>query len=177
MQEVWKDYIPNFYQISNLGNIKSVDRSVLFNGTPGLRKGIPIKQTINSKGYQTVVICVNGERSTEHTHRIVATVFHENPLNKPEVNHKDCNTLNNHENNLEWITREDNLLHAYENGAISAGNVKLTAHEVSEIKLLIHRGFCNPEIGKMFGVSRSTIRQIRIGKNWTHIKMAVESRT
>lgn len=41
--------------------------------------------------------------------RVVAKVFVPNPENKPEVNHKDENPANNRADNLEWMTREENL--------------------------------------------------------------------
>lgn len=170
--EIWKDYIAGYYQASNLGNIRSVDRVVKFNGTPAIRKGIQLQPTINSKGYLTVVICVNGKRSTQYVHRIIATTFHAKPADKTEVNHKNGKVLENQESNLEWVTRSENLEHAVENGLITTGNVKLTQHEVSEIKLLIYEGLSNPAIGHQFGVDKATIRNIRIGKSWTHVKMA-----
>jgi hypothetical protein len=171
----WKTYIDGFYEASPDGFVRSVDRTVLFKGTPGIRKGIILKPTVNSRGYLTVVICKEGTRKTESVHRIIAKTFLSNPMELPEVNHKDGNVFNNSVDNLEWITQEDNHIHAFENGLISAGNVKLTAKEVAEIKWLIHKGLSNPEIAELFGVDRATIRNIRIGKNWTHVKMAVES--
>lgn len=175
--EEWKDYIENYYQASTHGNIRSVDRSVLFNGTPAVRKGLVLKQTVNSKGYLTVVICVNGSRRTEYVHRIIAKTFLNNPENREEVNHIDGNVFNNRLENLEWVFREENLLHALNSGLVSAGNCKLTDTEVSQIKRLIYEGLSNPAIGNLFGVDKATIRNIRIGKSWTHVKMAVESLT
>ena len=46
-------------------------------------------------------------------HRLVAICYLPNPLNLPEVNHKDGNKLNNNVNNLEWVTRSENALHMY----------------------------------------------------------------
>lgn len=79
MEEIWKPYIDGFYEVSNLGRIRSVDRICLFKGTPSIRKGIILKQTLNSKGYLTTVICVEGTRRTINSHRAIAETFIENP--------------------------------------------------------------------------------------------------
>lgn len=175
--EKWKSYIEGHYEVSDAGNVRSIDKTVLFKGTPGLRRGIQLKPTVNSKGYLTVVICVDGSRKTEYVHRIVAKVFIENPEKKETVNHKDGNVLNNAATNLEWNTSAENFEHAQANGLISAGNTKLKEQEVIEIKQLIVNGLSNPEIAKMYGVDKATIRQIRINKNWTHVAWPVESHT
>ena len=67
---------------------------------------------VNNRGYFTV--CFN--KQTFMVHRLVASAYCENIENKPFVNHKDGNKLNNHYSNLEWCTQAENLKHARETG-------------------------------------------------------------
>lgn len=75
-----------------------------------------IKQSLKKNGYCQVKLFKNGVRKYFIVHRLVAKTFVSNPDNKPEVNHIDGNKLNNHANNLEWVTSRENQLHAFKLG-------------------------------------------------------------
>lgn len=63
-----------------------------------------------------VVLYKNGKQKNISVHRLVGIMFIPNPENKPEINHKDTNKLNNHISNLEWNTKKENIEHAWDNG-------------------------------------------------------------
>lgn len=84
------------YEISNLGNIKS------------LRSGKLMKKTKNNDGYEAVSLTKNGKSRGYFVHRLVALTFIPNPDNLPEVNHKDECRDNNVVDNLEWCTKKYN---------------------------------------------------------------------
>ena len=113
MKEIWKN-INGFigkYQISNTGKVKSIDR-IDANGR--FRNGIELKQLIESQGYYRVTLWHNRyEKEDIRVHYLVAKHFIPNSENKPTVNHKDGNKLNNNVSNLEWNTYSENNLHAY----------------------------------------------------------------
>lgn len=122
-EEIWKD-IPEYkgyYQASNLGRIKSLDREIsrVRNGKQHryFRPGRILSPTIEGCGYYQVLITIKGiEHRHKKVHRLVASAFIENPLNKKCVNHKDGNKGNNGLDNLEWVTHGENLVHAHKTG-------------------------------------------------------------
>jgi hypothetical protein len=61
-------------------------------------------------------ICYYQKLTPIALHRLKAITFIPNPENKPQVNHKDGNKLNNDLNNLEWTTISENIQHSYDNG-------------------------------------------------------------
>lgn len=66
----------------------------------------------NEKGYLQVRMVKDGKRKKFKVHRLVAGEFIPNPLDKPQVNHKDGNKKNNSISNLEWVTNQENCDHA-----------------------------------------------------------------
>lgn len=112
--EIWKDIAgyEGLYQVSNEGRVKSLARVVIRNNGQKL----PIKERIlkpafNGRGYLIVDLCDGGKKKHFKVHRLVCQAFHENPDNKPCVNHLDENKINNYASNLEWCTYEENNNH------------------------------------------------------------------
>lgn len=63
--------------------------------------------TKSRTGY--AAICFrDGKPEREYVHRIIAKMFVDNPLNKPEVDHIDTNRSNNSASNLRWVDRKEN---------------------------------------------------------------------
>lgn len=119
MKEIWKDVrnYEGFYQISNKGNVKSVQRKVVY--SDGRVFNYPekiLKPSPDTKGYLGVGLNRNGTAKPKRVHRLVAEAF----LNKPEglmsVNHIDGVKTNNNLSNLEWVTYSENTKKGYELG-------------------------------------------------------------
>tara|TARA_R110000851_G_C12789186_1_gene536185 strand:+ start:120 stop:635 length:516 start_codon:yes stop_codon:yes gene_type:complete len=110
MKEIWKDIhgYELLYQISNLGNVKSLERITSHNHKKKERILVLNK---NSSGYLLVSLYKNSLQKTFSVHQLVAISF----LNhKPNgftlvVNHKDFNKKNNNVDNLEVVTVRENV--------------------------------------------------------------------
>jgi hypothetical protein len=104
-EEIWKD-IPGYegkYQVSNLGNVKSLERIVLRNGKyPFLNKEKPLKYGFDGGGYFRVNLCKNGKAKNFLVHHLVARTF---------LNHKPCGhkLVIDHKNNIRTDNRLENL--------------------------------------------------------------------
>ena len=173
MEEIWKDIqgYEGFYQVSNLGKVKSLKRIVKHNkgGNQNIKEKI-LKQSLTGSGYLTIVLSKNGIKERFLTHRLVCQSFLNNDLTKRTVNHKDCNKLNNELTNLEWMTDSENQIHSLENGIKPKGsnhaNSKLTEQNVIEIR---NSTLSNIDLSKIYKVAHQTISQIRNRKRWKHI--------
>ena len=113
MKEIWKDVVgyEGSYKVSNLGNVKSLDRQCGFMK----RKG-QLLHPSTFKGYKIVGLSLPSSHSTCRVHRLMMIAFVPNPENKPEVNHIDGDKGNNNLNNLEWATSKENIRHFYRIG-------------------------------------------------------------
>lgn len=116
-QEIWKPIAEcnGIYHISNHGRVKSYKCG----------KERIMKPYTTAMGYLRIGILVNDKQKMHKIHRLVASAFIENIDNKPEVNHKDGNKTNNHIDNLEWVTRKENIQHGWDNGLFETTRLAL----------------------------------------------------
>lgn len=160
--EIWRDIkdYEGYYQVSNLGNVKSINRKiVLKNNKTMLIKERILKQSIGNNNYLIVSLFKNGNGHSFTVHRLVAEAFIPNPDNLPEVNHKNENKTDNCVDNLEWCTSKYNC--NYGNKMIS--KIKSVAqYTKNNILINIFRSTCDAE--KQTGISNSHISACCNGK-------------
>ena len=90
------------YEVSNYGNVKSMFRYKKL-----------LTPTKNKSGYLKVSLYKDKKIKVFSVHRLVAEAFLKNNNNLPEVNHIDGNKENNNVSNLEWCTKQQNILHRF----------------------------------------------------------------
>lgn len=117
MQEVWRD-VPGYvgrYQVSDLGRVRSLCRSVPRGDSTLSIKGKILKQYITNTGRLEVHLSYDGVWVHWLVHRIVATAFLENPRGLPQVNHINGDPRDNRLVNLEWCNQSQNEIHKIHN--------------------------------------------------------------
>jgi hypothetical protein len=169
MKEIWK-WVPGFeerYQVSSEGHLRSY-----LSGECRLLAPCP-----DPRGY--IPVFLRGKQNRRYwLHRLIAEVFIPNPKLRREVNHKngiksDCRVIN-----LEWVSRSQNIRHAYENALIkhvgqrgeASHRTTLTNEQVIEIrKKYEEREITQNELAELFHVSSPTIYRIIHRLSWSHI--------
>lgn len=182
MQSVLEEWRPasrgdGTYMVSNRGRVKRL----LFTRSDGRRRRERVLAVIYShapknsvNGYPRIRLWNGRSYAYAMVHSLVMEAF-VGPL--PEgmvVNHKNGVKADNRIENLEYISRGDNIRHAARMGLLPRGNdrpnAKLTPDAVRRIRQRFRRGESNASIARDFGVAAATIRCVRLGQSWSHVK-------
>lgn len=169
MEEVWKDIegFEGLYQISNLGRVKSLPRKRAFGCQTRTCPETIRTQTTKKNGYKSVSLYYKSRKFvTRYVHRLVATAFIPNPLNKKQVNHKNGKRDDNVVTNLEWVTCSENHLYSYRflgrkhiaiTGEGNKGNKPIIQMDMSGN--IIKKWCSATEAERKLGIPESTIRR------------------
>lgn len=136
-EEEWKPAYgyEGYYEVSNKGNIRSLDRYVQKNGNLKRVDGKALKQFENWGGYMGVGFSTNGVRKRQSVHRLVLLSFgilpdKENCI----VNHKNFNRSDNRLANLEWVSYSENYLYSKDNVKPVNNSINVPVARVSDNK-------------------------------------------
>lgn len=156
--EIWKHVVDfeGFYEVSNYGNVRSVDSIRMYGDKKKKFKGKLLKQYSNKNGYKVVTLCVNKRYKKPLVHRLVAEAFLKNGENKKSVNHIDGVPSNNKVNNLEWCTALENNLHALETG------LKKASIRENKVKIIedYRKGMTIKGISKKYGCCKNALSKL-----------------
>lgn len=170
--EEWRDIkdYEGLYQISSLGRVKSLQRYVYHEtqNHKALRRERILKTRLGERGYFYMSLCKNAKIKTFKVHRLVAFAFHDNPENKPTVNHKNGIKTDNRAINLEWATYSENQIHAFKTG-LQKQKAALSREQALEVQSkFIPYKHTRIKLALEYNVSLSTIKSVLGGNyNWT----------
>ena len=170
MEEIWKDIkdFEELYQVSNLGRVRSKERVILTQKNKEIYQkwGSKIlKPFDNGRGYLTVHLKKQSKRYVKYVHRLVAEAFLGSTINM-DINHKDFNRTNNSIDNLEIVTRKENIDYSkkanrYDN--VYLKRIEITKQRYNKLKRAIERDLKNGipvyKIEKIYRVNHSTLRK------------------
>lgn len=151
------------FQVNTLGQVKKNSR--------------PVKGSVMSIGYRKVS-CYRPKpsaTSTLYVHDLMADAWLGAKPEGYQVNHKDGDKLNNHRDNLEYVTPSENIQHAYNTGLLKPYDRHGENHPGSKLNLTMikkaitmkQKGLTYTDIAKEFQVSRHTISRALNGKTYT----------
>lgn len=178
--ETWKPVVgyESHYSVSSLGRVM---RTKQYRGTR--RDRLPVQNKVlkpgaMTTGYLFVALCVDGKPKLHSVHRLVAAAFLGTCPDGKEVNHKNGVRTDNCVENLEYMTRQENIIHGQRTlprkhtslrGTL-VPNAKLNEEKVREIKKRIASGEQLRHIGKDYGVSGHCIWTIKHKKQWAWVE-------
>ncbi len=133
---------------------------------------------VGPKGYRYLGVHVsqNGKTTSPRIHKLVADVWLEKPTSTQllEVNHKDGDKANNCVDNLQWVTKAQNLRHAVETGLKQKGeelyNSSISEEDVHSCCKLLIDGWRVKDLADKFNISKDAVRKIRAGDTYFHIR-------
>lgn len=167
----------SLYEISSLGRVRRVGRATR-NGDRyggGARIGRVLAHLSQRGGYIAVQLWKDGRMRRFLLHVLVARAFIGRPPPGTEVNHIDGNKRNPAASNLEYVTRSENIRHAYRTGLRTANvpsgeahhNAKLSSGKAIEIRRRYVPGVCTLKmLAREYGVDHKTIHRVVSGKGW-----------
>ena len=137
----------------------TVDEDGNIYGPRGLRK-----PSINTNKFGRKNAFINTSKGQFLAHRVIAETLIDNPENKPQVNHKDGDTLNNHPSNLEWVSAKENTQHMMNvlgRHYTPSREKALSPLMQRKIKAMYETGrYSQNQLSAMYGIAQSYINKI-----------------
>lgn len=178
MKEIWKPVVgyEGLYEVSSLGKIRSLDRTVLGRGGCFRRiKGRIVKEYIDEDGRALVGLWKLNKGVTRFVCHIVLEAFvGPRPPGHEACHFPDINPANNAVSNLRWDTSAANKEDSRKHGTLPLGERKYQAkikdEEVPKIFKRLYEGEHNIEVAESYGVHVRVISDIRNGLTYKHVE-------
>jgi hypothetical protein len=155
-----------------------IETGELILGSNGLyRKRDGKRYASNSTGYIYVNFKIKGTVNTIQEHIALYCIYNnlEEIPQGLEVNHKNFDRTDNSPDNLELVTRSENMKYSHEaqrfpRYALKVTNAKLNARKVKEIRKLLEEGASYASIQKKYDIGSSQVYRIKSGEDWSWVK-------
>lgn len=165
------------YEVSDLGNVRSLDRDRLYisktGGVSSARlKGRVLRPAINTKrgGYRYVNMRVDGQQTLRRVAVLVAEAFIGPRPEGLETCHNDGVALNDRGGNLRYDTPKNNTADKIAHGTHQRGEAVSTARLTEEIVRVIKYGRAPADVlAARYDVHPGHINNIRRGVRWAHV--------
>lgn len=163
MIETWKSApvaeVADAYEISSLGRLRRVT------GGKGTRAGYILKPKSTGQ-YLGWALTANGYRKVHYAHHLVALAFIGPRPPGAEINHRNLDKHDNRLENLEYVTRGENQLHAISHGV----RLKVSLEDRAKIRSLYHAGGRPSVLARRYGIHRCTVYAIAVRKgHYAHL--------
>lgn len=153
--ETWKEIkgYEGLYECSTHGRVRTVPHTII------CRNG-------------WVCLYKDGIRRFWLIHRLIALTFVSNPEGKPFVNHLSGVKTANLPQNLEWVTRKENVSHAFSTGLISHAGEKNSRSKLTAERVALIRSECPPgtrctrALALKYGISQRRLYDVIRGLCW-----------
>ena len=170
MTEEWRivDRFPN-YEVSSLGRVRRLTT------TTSTKAGRILRPALHYSGYYHYGLGNReGRTVTIRRNRLVCEAFHgPAPADRPEAAHRDGDRTNDCAENLYWATKKENAADKERHGRTARGermsSAKLTEEKVRDIRRCLADGEYQTSLAPKFGVSKSLINAIAVGRAWAHV--------
>ena len=162
-----------FYEVSDEGEVRSIDRIIERRGKPARLAGKVLKPLKHSQGYAMVALNAG---SRQLVHSLVMETFVGPRPKGMDINHKNGDKKDNRLENLEYCSRSQNMTHAVKTGLMPPPPLKrgtaqhlnkLTENQVREIRKWSSEGGGTAQIARHYNVGESTVRNILKGNSWS----------
>lgn len=172
--EIWKAVVgaEGFYEVSNLGRVRSLPREVCA-GRAGKRVvgGSILKTRTHEFGYPMVTLSINGKPISRTVHSLIAEAFIGPRLEGLQVRHKDGDPSRSILENIEYGTPKQNMSDKIDHGTQPRGEqiycAKLKESDIVSIRTRRAAGEKLISIAEDYGVTEVYIHHICTGEKWS----------
>jgi hypothetical protein len=128
--------------------------------------------------HRAVRLWDKGKTRLLKVYRLKAQAFIPNPENKPQVNHKDGDRMNEDLSNMEWATGSENMKHSFKTGlckgfykkGLDSQNMKLSVDDIFLLRRWYQSGFFNEtKLNKIFNGNSSYLGKVARGKEGNYV--------